>query len=440
MKAADGESAPERIQINLPALFAQINQHRQAGGLPQVEPAIMAVRSTIKFSIRRGRTLKLRGDAVDAERDDVEALCAVLSDLFNVEVRPADEHDGGQVRVLGLARAPVWALPMSRLYETINQVRGEKGLPAVESAVISVRTRVRYSVVRSKPLNFKEDRLIIDEQDRSFLDDFIASHFNVEIPGGVAALCVDPPTAERRTSPTPQERTAVQPAARPATIEYDRMRDASGHPLQLSLPRLYESINRLRSEKGLAPVEPAVISVRTRVRYSIVRQRPLDFKGERLQVDDADRDFFDVFITQHFDVNIPGGIAALCEAYPQAREPLPVPAPRLLAAPIQRLGEKSTVWRYLSELLRLARYGPLTRVSLEKAAEAITLRMHGQPSEARSRDVRERLGRMLLRDVGVDGSPDDNVFWLSRAQMQDAARLVQHEFSIDVDSLRELLP
>jgi hypothetical protein len=434
MNAATGESAQGRIQINLPALYAQINQQRQAGGLPQVEPAIMAVRSTIKFSIRRGRTLKLRGDAIDAEREDVEALCSVLSDLFNVEVRPGADHDGGAVRVLGLARSPSWALPMSRLYDAINGVRAEKGLPTVESAVISVRTRVRYSVVRSKPLNFKDDRLIVDEQDRDFLDDFIATHFNVEIPGGVATLCVDPPTAEAKPAAVEDRRVA---AARRSSAVAQRTEvqrpTVAGPPLELSLPRLFERINNLRLEKGLSSVEPAVISVRTRVRYSIVRRRPLDFKGELLQVDDDDRDFLDVFITQHFDVNIPGGIAALCEAN-SLTELMPV------ANPAKKAMEISAVWRYLTELWRLAKFGPLTRVSIDRLAEAITLRMHGQPSEARTHDVRLRLTRMLNQDIRVDSSDEEGVVWMTRAQMNDAARLICRDFPIQLGNLRELLP
>jgi len=427
-------SAAERVQINLPELYARINEQRLAGGLPQVEPAIMAVRSTIKFSIRRGRTLKLRGDAVDAEHDDVEALCAVLSDLFNVQVKPVDELDGRAVRVLGLARAPTWALPMSRLYDAVNSGRAEKGLPSVESAVISVRTRVRYSVVRSKPLNFKDDRLIVDDQDREFLDDFIASHFNVEIPGGVAALCVEakevPPSrapgAERRLAGAEKERSAH---------ERRRLRERGGPALELSMPRLLESINRLRQDKGLPLVEPAVISVRTRVRYSIVRKRPLDFKGDLLQIDDDDREFLDIFITQHFDVSIPGGIAALCESG-AATQAAVIEA----AAPAARAKNPvSPVWRYLTELWRLAKDGPLTRVNLDRLAESITLRMHGQPSEARTRDVRRRLGEVFGREVAVESNDADGVVWMTRAQLSDAASAIRRDFPIQLTNLRDLL-
>ena len=82
------------FRINLPTLFEQVNARRKEQGLPSVEPAVMAVRASIKFAITRQKHMDLKGDKVNLDEGDADALCQALGELFNVDMQieePAEE-------------------------------------------------------------------------------------------------------------------------------------------------------------------------------------------------------------------------------------------------------------------------------------------------------------------------------------------------------------
>ena len=86
------------FRINLPTLFEQVNARRKEQGLPSVEPAVMAVRASIKFAITRQKHMDLKGDKVNLDEGDADALCQALGELFNVDMQieePAEEESSG---------------------------------------------------------------------------------------------------------------------------------------------------------------------------------------------------------------------------------------------------------------------------------------------------------------------------------------------------------
>ena len=90
------------FRIHLPTLFAKVNEHRRQDGLPPVEPAIMAVRASIKFTLRRQKYLNLNREALDVNKEDAQHLCEALAELFNVSLTP-DQGSGNGAPTAGTA-------------------------------------------------------------------------------------------------------------------------------------------------------------------------------------------------------------------------------------------------------------------------------------------------------------------------------------------------
>jgi hypothetical protein len=201
------------FRIHLPTLFAKVNQRRREEGLPAVEPAVMAVRASIKFAIRRQKYVNLKGSEVDVAETDAQHLCEALGELFNVKLKIVPVH-GGMVDLVQVPAAddagdialapvtpkgdafrettPTYVLPLVQFYAAINKARRAKGLVPVEPAVISVRTGVKFSIMRRRPINFQATRLTLDEDDLKALENILAQQFDVSIAGGLASLCERP--------------------------------------------------------------------------------------------------------------------------------------------------------------------------------------------------------------------------------------------------------
>ena len=193
------------FRIHLPTLFTKVNQRRREEGLPAVEPAVMAVRASIKFAIRRQKHVNLISNEVNIGEDDAQYLCEAVGELFNVKLKVVPEPDGmaelvqvedapaSPAPALWAARAPTplrtFVLPLVQFYAAINKARRNKGLVPVEPAVISVRTGVKFSILRRRPLNFQATRLSVDADDVKALESILAQQFDVTIPGGLMSLC-----------------------------------------------------------------------------------------------------------------------------------------------------------------------------------------------------------------------------------------------------------
>lgn len=280
------------FRIDLPTLFANINQRRRDKGLPAVEPAVMAVRASIKFAIRRQKHIDLKRDALDIDESDAQHLCEAFRELFDIELQVGRE-DGNPPRPVPVPPAgakasdassekntphttqssqetppPVsqrstYQLPLVKFYAAFNQARRLKGLRPVEPAIISVRTGVKFAIMRHKTISLQATRASLDEDDIKALDQILAQQFDVLIPHGLMSLC-------EREHPAPTaERTAGENTA-PATPERQRGLIARflGHfkgereqvrQYSLDVNNLLMAIVKRRAYMGHKPVSPEAI-------------------------------------------------------------------------------------------------------------------------------------------------------------------------------------
>jgi hypothetical protein len=257
--------------IDLADFFAEVNRRRQADGLAPVEPAVMAVRANIRLAIQRHKPLDHRKGSADLVEDEAQALCQTVRELFStapelapfaveqaapgVSASTAEEesHDGS------------FALPLVRLYESINRQRRTSGQPLIEPAVIAVRAGLRFTILRKRALDFGGTHLLLDAEDLAALEQILAEQFNVSIEGGLVGLCEEPPAA------APQQTAETARTRRLGW--FSRLlgrRRVSIDPLSLML-----AISQQRARMGHRPLSPSEIKRRCQDRISL----DLEFKG-----------------------------------------------------------------------------------------------------------------------------------------------------------------
>ena len=262
--------------IDLADFFAEVNRRRQADGLSPVEPAVMAVRANIRLAIQRHKPLDHRKGSADLVEDEAQALCQAVRELFStapelapfaveqaVHAVPASTPtaDDDQAENQGAN----FALPLVRLYESINRQRRTSGQPPIEPAVIAVRTGLRFTILRKRALDFGGTHLLLDSADLAALERILAEQFNIGIEGGLAGLCEAPQAA------APQQSAESTPLRRLGW--FSRLlgrRRVSIDPLSLML-----AISQQRARMGHRPLSPSEIKRRCQDRISL----DLEFKG-----------------------------------------------------------------------------------------------------------------------------------------------------------------
>lgn len=269
----------ERVyHIDLADFFAELNRRRQAEGLTPVEPAVMAVRANIRLAIQRQRPIDHAKGSADLVESEAQALCQTVRELFHTapELAPFAVHPMAETSTETPAETPNadvqpvpetagdMALPLVRLYETINRHRRESNQPLIEPAVIAVRAGLRFTILRKRALDFGGTHLLLDADDLAALERILHEQFNVTIDGGLAGLCED--------APEPRQKSVSAHHGHRGGW-FSRLlgrRRVAIDPLSLML-----AITQQRARMGYRPLSPSEIKRRCQDRIAL----DLEFKG-----------------------------------------------------------------------------------------------------------------------------------------------------------------
>ncbi|HEX8979218.1 MAG TPA: hypothetical protein VF811_05870 [Parasulfuritortus sp.] len=313
-------SQEKTFRINLPTLFERVNERRREQGLPSVEPAIMAVRASIKFAIRRQKHMDLKDEKGEVEMDegDADALCQTLGELFNVDLHfdgPETDATAPSAPAASLVPPPDTAgngemlvLPLFQFYGSINRERRNKGLQPIEPAVISVRTGIKFSIMQRRTLNFRDNALALSEADLRALDGIVAQQFDANIPGGLRSLCRAPaaeaPAAESPAAPAAAakgflSRLFGRNDGKPAQPDGH---EAPVHKIHYSLDtsNLLLAIITRRAYLGHKPITPDKVKRRCGKAFSA--ELELDMDEEKIALPPEQLDAFAEIIRKEFEI------------------------------------------------------------------------------------------------------------------------------------------
>lgn len=138
-------SADESLkQIYLVDLYIAINQSRRQDQLPPIEPAVIAVRLGVRFSIMRRRRLDFGQASLEMSPLDLDALQTILVEQFDVRL-PGGTHE---LVVAGLRRQREQPRKRSWLERVFRKRVHHIGVPALIMAVMRQRASLGY-----KPLS-----------------------------------------------------------------------------------------------------------------------------------------------------------------------------------------------------------------------------------------------------------------------------------------------
>lgn len=317
------------FRINLPTLFERVNERRREQGLPQVEPAMMAIRASIKFAIRQQERVDLKGEKVDVSEAEADALCETLGELFNVNLHtdesiaenikpaaapPAEPATESATEPAAVSMQPPptgeeegtpYVLPLFQFYAAINRERRTKGLAPAEPAVISVRTGIKFSIMRRRTLNFREDKLLLNEADLQVLDRIIAQQFDVALPGGLMSLCKTP-----AAEPAAKVQSAESAPAEAEGNLFDRLfsrikgkpRAQQVRTYTLDTNNLLLSIITRRAYMGHKPITPAKVKSRCGKALSAELELEMDLDDSNISVSPEQLEAFVDVIRKEFDI------------------------------------------------------------------------------------------------------------------------------------------
>ncbi len=297
------------FRINLPTLFERVNARRKAQGLSTVEPAVMAVRASIKFAIDRQRYMDLQNTEIDLEKTDADALCHALGELFNVDLHldddPLADKSAAPAAAAGGTEDARRVLPMFQFYAAINRQRRAKGLQPVEPAVISVHTGIKFSIMRRRALNFREDKLIVSDGDLDALDEIVAQQFDVAIPGGLRSLCpavakAAPPSTAPGVDAGGEGKRFLGRFLHGITAK-DESRMHTRH-YALDTNNLLLSIITRRAYLGHRPITPDKVKKRCREALSAELELEVDLNDERITLTPDQLDRFADLIRKEFEI------------------------------------------------------------------------------------------------------------------------------------------
>ncbi|ACX96588.1 hypothetical protein [Halothiobacillus neapolitanus] len=144
VEPARAETDESLKQIYLVDLYIAINQSRRQAQLPPIEPAVIAVRLGVRFSILRRRRLDFGQASLEMSPLDLGALQSILVEQFDVHL-PGGTHE---LVVAGLRRQREQPRKRSWLERVFRKRVHRIGVPALIMAVMRQRASLGY-----KPLS-----------------------------------------------------------------------------------------------------------------------------------------------------------------------------------------------------------------------------------------------------------------------------------------------
>lgn len=257
-----------RISIDLPRFYSQINELRQAQGLGRIDAETIAIQANLRFVVVQRRNLNLKNSSIDLTLDEAEVLCEVVEELF--KVRPSLKNIGFSSNT----NQPLvsYELPLKRLYDAVHEQRMiEKRVP-IETAVIAVRLGVKFLISRRRVLDFKGEVLLLDTDDIQALEQILAEQFAVKLPTGLANLCnlsqpiteTVPSDATEIVTSKPTESSWISRILQHFT-GYSRIRQRL---YRIDLPALFAHVTQQRATKGFRYIQPLEMQRRYSERLS----------------------------------------------------------------------------------------------------------------------------------------------------------------------------
>lgn len=195
---AQSDADGERFALPLVRLYENINRLRRAGDLPPIEPAVIAVRAGLRFTILRKRALDFGGTHLLLDSDDLAAMEHILAEQFNVHVEgglaglceeppetpPQGTEDAPQrPRRLGwfsrlLGRRRVTIDPLS-LMLAISQQRARMGHRPLSPSEIKRRCQDHISLDLEFKGNLDDEEIALSQEQLDALADIIRKEFQV---------------------------------------------------------------------------------------------------------------------------------------------------------------------------------------------------------------------------------------------------------------------
>lgn len=300
----------------------------------------------------------------------------------------------------------VYHIDLADFFAEVNRKRQAEGLPPVEPAVMAVRANIRLAIQRQRPLDHVKGEADLVEAEAQVLCNTMRELFNTApelTPFAVAAM--DPEVAPAAD--------AIEPAG------------ATQGQYALPLVKLYAEINGQRRAKNQPLIEPAVIAVRTGLRFTIMRKRALDFGATHLFLDAEDLTALDNILATQFNVSVKGGLASLCD---DARETQQQQA----AAPAQR--QKRGGW--FSRLLGRRRV-TIDPLNLMLAVSQQRARMGHRPISPS--EMKRRCQDRIALELEFKGDLDQDQIALSQEQLDALAEIIRKEFQVIFDNLEDFI-
>lgn len=130
-------------EIYLVDLYVAVNQSRRKAQLPPIEPAVIASRLGIRFSIIRRRRLDFNQASIELSALDLEALQTILADQFDVRL------DGGvhELVVAGLRHREEKPRKMTWLERVFRKRTHQVSISTMIMAVMRQRASLGYKPI-----------------------------------------------------------------------------------------------------------------------------------------------------------------------------------------------------------------------------------------------------------------------------------------------------
>ena len=143
-ESAEDSADDSPKQIYLVDLYIAINQSRRKAQLPPIEPAVIAVRLGVRFSILRRRRLDFGQASLEMSSLDLDALQKILVEQFDVHLPGGTD----ELVAAGLRRQREQPRKRSWLERVFRKRVHQIGVPALIMAVMRQRASLGY-----KPLS-----------------------------------------------------------------------------------------------------------------------------------------------------------------------------------------------------------------------------------------------------------------------------------------------
>jgi hypothetical protein len=207
-----------------------------------------------------------------------------------------------------------------------------------------------------------------------------------------------------------------------------------GQTFQLPLVQFFAAINKERRAKLLVPVEPAVISVRTSVKFAIVRRRPIKLQTNRVALNEDDLEALEQILAELFNVRIEGSLSSLCEG-----ATAPTTTGQTNGATVSS-HEPGVISRLFGRLMGQREHQrPYTLKTNSLILGIINRRAYMGNKFMHPQAIRKKCAEALHKELGIETDMRGAVLALHRAQLDAVAEIIRREFQIMFDNLDDLL-